>query len=980
MNLRFMIYLPVWCLAVMFWQAQALWASSPIELGARLELFLDDYLIERMQGVSFVLHQPQRAESVLRPEHPWEGSSLGHVTVFQDGEVMRMYYRGFIKPPGYSWESDQVMCYAESRDGIHWTKPALGLVEWNGSKANNIVWRGVEAGGMAPFVDMRPGCPTESRYKSLGGNPPSALGSPDGLRWRRLTDEPVLPKPRFGLSYWDVRKQKYVAYVRSRDAGQRGIALTESADFFTWSEPQNLQYGNAPTEQLYWNTAMPYFRAPHIYLGFPMRLNFQTAQSKDSQVDRTDCPLLFSRDGYHFDRRYMESFVRPGLDPNDWLPHANMLALGMVSTSDDEISMYLTNKTSPQESHLQRIVLRPDGFVSIHAPYSGGEFTTKPIRFSGDQLVLNASAGGAGSVQVEIQHLDGQPVPGFALKDCITYRGDSIAAPIQFTSSANLSQIAGQPVRLRIVMHDADLYSLQFCAARSNESNSQPASLWATASAKPINVGTRKQLFVDEKFVEQKFNVELVMNRPHPTGELLVTADQDYEAGGTVHLYSSVLKEANGTVRLWYDLFTPTGPGPYEHQRCVSYAESRDGLHFVKPNLGLYEKHGDKDNNVVLPGVIGGASVWIDPKAPAEHRYKTQAKVYPSGKFHMFSSPDGIRWSLWAEIDPQGATDTQTIVFWDDPTQRYLFFGRHKLRENEAPQGDVDARFRSVRRAEMLDLKKIQNTGLAIWPDKIDRSLYDSESGEPPVDYYGATVFRYSEAPDVMIMLAQAFWHWMPSSNGGYNAPGTRDVRLAISRDSKTFQRCGQWRPFISPGTEGRFDSRQIWVLPNPIVMGDEIWFYYAGLNYDRADRTDPAAPGGKRTGGIGRAVLRLDGFVSIDAPYEGGEFTTPPIVFEGNHLELNVDTCGGGSVRVELLSADGRPLPGFSGSASSWHLGNSVKLPVTWPSGELRTLAGQPVKLRFTMRDTKLYAFQFRDLPSSSESSGRVKPQFKSN
>ncbi len=117
-----------------------------------------------------------------------------------------------------------------------------------------------------------------------------------------------------------------------------------------------------------------------------------------------------------------------------------------------------------------------------------------------------------------------------------------------------------------------------------------------------------------------------------------------------------------------------------------------------------------------------------------------------------------------------------------EPQQRYLFFGRHKLGANEAPMAEVNARFRSVRRAELIDLRNIENTGQAIWPDEKDRASYPTTGGEPPVDYYGATVFPYGESGNVYIMLAQAFWHWMPPKDGNTGAPGTRDVRLAVGR------------------------------------------------------------------------------------------------------------------------------------------------------------------------------------------------------
>ena len=146
--------------------------------------------------------------------------------------------------------------------------------------------------------------------------------------------------------------------------------------------------------------------------------------------------------------------------------------------------------------------------------------------------------------------------------------------------------------------------------------------------------------------------------------------------------------------------------------------------------------------------------------------------------------------------------------------------------------------------------------------------------------------------------------------------------------------------------------------MPSPIVMGDEIWIYYVGTSRDRSGQTDASAP---MRSAISRAVMRLDGFVSADASYEGGELTTPPLRFSGNRLELNVDTSAGGGVRVELLDAEGNPLPGLSGNASPWLVGNSVRMPVVWSeTSDVGALADQPIRIRFMMRDCKLYAFQF--------------------
>tara|TARA_B100001123_G_scaffold414821_1_gene514724 strand:- start:2451 stop:2915 length:465 start_codon:yes stop_codon:yes gene_type:complete len=150
-----------------------------------------------------------------------------------------------------------------------------------------------------------------------------------------------------------------------------------------------------------------------------------------------------------------------------------------------------------------------------------------------------------------------------------------------------------------------------------------------------------------------------------------------------------------------------------------------------------------------------------------------------------------------------------------------------------------------------------------------------------------------------------------------------------------------------------------IWSMPEPVVMGDEIWLYYAGTNRDHDGIVDDSAKG--HLSGIGRAVLRLDGFMSADAGYEGGEIVTPPVQLAGNRLELNVNTGGGGSVRVEMQDENGLPLDGYTLADASYVCGNSVRMPVRWGEQDgVGTLAGRPVKIRFVLRDCKFYAFQF--------------------
>ena len=139
-----------------------------LDIGSRLELMIDDYLIERISGEARLqLHEPIRRDIAIAHDEPWEGNSSGYHTVFRDGDVYRMYYRGGLQvlkgePPAHK----NFGCYAESKDGIHWTKPKLGLFEFQGSKANNIVWQGVGTHNFTPFKDANPDCPAEAKYKA----------------------------------------------------------------------------------------------------------------------------------------------------------------------------------------------------------------------------------------------------------------------------------------------------------------------------------------------------------------------------------------------------------------------------------------------------------------------------------------------------------------------------------------------------------------------------------------------------------------------------------------------------------------------------------------------------------------------------------------------------------------------------------------------------------------------------------------------
>ena len=438
--------------------------QPPTHIGDRLELFVDQHLIASMKGVRLEMHAPQPREVALTTDKPWEDSDSAYVTVFRDDDRFRMYYRG----TGNAGKQE-VACYAESKDGIRWTKPSLGLFEFNGSKENNIVWMGEPphvTHNFTVFKDTRPGVPADQKYKAIGGLPLFVFASADGLRFRLLSEKPVITKGAFdsqNLAFWDPNKKKYAAYFRIGHEGRRFIATCTSDDYLNWSEPTPIDVGKTPREHFYTNATQPYFRAPHYYFAFPKRFNpSRRRSSKYPNNGISEGIFLSSRDGLHFDRTFLQTLIRPGRDPKNWGDRSNMPAWGLVQTAPDEMSIYYSQNYRFPTHHLRRGVFRLDGIASASAGYEAGELITKPILFSGGKLVLNYATSASGSVRVELQDASGKPLEGFELANSRELYGDEIAETYSWKSGEDVSTLAGKPVQLRFVLKDADLYSYRF--------------------------------------------------------------------------------------------------------------------------------------------------------------------------------------------------------------------------------------------------------------------------------------------------------------------------------------------------------------------------------------------------------------------------------------------------------------------------------------------------------------------------------------
>ncbi|CAK7031083.1 MAG: hypothetical protein PETM_01282 [Petrimonas sp.] len=488
---------------------------NPITVSSDLQLFIDNFIISELKGgTDLRLHHPTAKEIVLENNNPWEGSGSGFYSVFQDGNLYRMYYSAWnfiIEHEGVS-DTPYYLCYAESDDGIHWRKPNLNLVEFQGSKNNNIVMSSGKLGDVYPdlghhavFKDNNPNVAPDAVYKAFirdwsiesGMKGLLAFKSSDGFHWELMSDKVVITNGAFdsqNLAFWDQVRGEYRAYWRYMEEGPiRSIRTATSKDYIHWENEKDLKYFDAPQEQLYVNVIKPYYRAPYMFIGFPIRY-VERGWSKSMEklpnpADRlfrslkesrfgtaiTESLLMVSRDGHNF-KRWQEAFLRPGIErTGSWSYGDQYMAWSMVETKSqmegapNEISFYAVEGNwgtiKKDMNVLRRYTLRLDGFVSASAPMSGGELITKPLIFDGDKLLLNFSTSAAGEVKVELQDINGKPISGFTLDDCESTFGDTTERIVYWKNGADVSKLKGKSIRIRFFMKDADIYSFKFSNA-----------------------------------------------------------------------------------------------------------------------------------------------------------------------------------------------------------------------------------------------------------------------------------------------------------------------------------------------------------------------------------------------------------------------------------------------------------------------------------------------------------------------------------
>lgn len=428
----------------------------------------------------------------------------------------------------------------------------------------------------------------------------------------------------------------------------------------------------------------------------------------------------------------------------------------------------------------------------------------------------------------------------------------------------------------------------------------------AAVAAEPIDVGHAKQLFIDDRFIESSEGVTLTMNppvkRPHEDIGALLTQPENAELD-----YGPVF-------------FDPAAPPEQRWKKVLRQGHMRE-----RETAGLYIYYSaDRINWVGVPERVfpywpdGESTMMYDPALGRYVAFFRQWIERDPGKSYFTAEPLPLRTVGRLEVD-------DPLKPWVDgwPEPATLVWGPKNL-----PAPGVEFQV----------------------------ALACDEQDPPECDIYYHGIVRYPWADDVYLAFPLLYRHF-PDKPGARINDGLTDVQLATSRDGI------HWRRFrgsyVRLGPEGGPDSSGIYSQRSLVRDGDEVRQYYSGHLLSHGPKTK--AKPKEHPSFNGMTVQRLDGFVSADADYAGGELTTPLIVFDGDRLVLNVDASAVGDARVEILSTNSQPVEGFSLANADTIRGNFIRRTVTWQgSDDVSSLKGQPVRLRFVVRAAKLYAFEF--------------------
>lgn len=489
-----------------------------------------------------------------------------------------------------------------------------------------------------------------------------------------------------------------------------------------------------------------------------------------------------------------------------------------------------------------------------------------------------------------------------------------------------------------------------------------------------VDLGARKHLFLDDAFIARRENITFSVHPPQRIDRVL-------DAGTTMfRKHLTVVEDPEGLIRLYNG-----GPDDW-----LMVHVSRDGLHFTEPDTGLHHKG---RRNIVIPEAAPLGRPIIDPNGPPEHRWKYVSGLEGRGVY-LYTSPDGWKWTRQRTAVLSFRSGSQSSLFYDD--QRGMYVSFHRTGFPRSAGGGTRREFvmsetrdlyhpwpvplMSAERVLEIARTRSLRTPQPWWLDNGPLTPGDFGIELPTVfqpdnrlDPPGSGVYvpkadKYVWAPDAYIAFPVMYFDYEeplqpPTRRVLYEeksrglGSGQVETQVAVSRDGIHWARHPS-PAYLQVGSYAGRDLKQIYIAEGMVRRGAEIWQYFFGnVEYHSPAKRVPDG------GGVYRAVQRLDGFVSADAPYDRmGTIVTRPFAFSGRRLVLNVNTGAMGYAQVGIEGASGRPVPGYGLDDCIFINVNSVAHPVEWlgRGSDVSTLAGRTLRLVIRMRGTALYALQF--------------------
>ena len=477
----------------------------------------------------------------------------------------------------------------------------------------------------------------------------------------------------------------------------------------------------------------------------------------------------------------------------------------------------------------------------------------------------------------------------------------------------------------------------------------------------PIDLGSRRELFVDSLLVDRLKKASLQLHEPQPR-EIVLKHDTPWE--GPFCLYHTIIHDGDRYLLFYRGWQVPSEPAVY----CV--AVSDDGVHFDRPEVNEYSWKGNRQNNIIFDQEPFSHTVapFIDTRSGVSlaQRYKALSRnlLAPDrdGKreafLHGMISADGFHWDLLGSepLITDGKFDSQNVGFWSEAEEQYIAYYRTFSVYEGMEEGDTGP---TTTATSLRRIKRATSKDFINWEPGVVMDYRQGGKSAPAEEFYINQTRPYFRAPHIYVALPARFMDQRRAISAAEmksldvqetQRSACSDACFMTTRPGNTWYDRTFMEAFVKPRIgSNHWTARCNYPVDGVVQTGPEEMSFYVCEHYAQPDNQ------------VRRYSLRLDGFTSVRAPHSGGELITKPVVFTGAELELNYATSAAGSLRVEIRDEDGRPIPGYTLRESIDIFGNRIAGHAAWKHGtDVSALAGRPVILRFVMGDADLYSMRF--------------------